>query len=137
VPPHQAESLPQVHSELAAGTEGWFSWSWSFLFVLVFRFRFLLVSFVAWSISFSLFIAPFLHLILTRQVVKRILKEEDDGEFDLLLLETLGNSFEPIAAQLMPYFAADEAQELVRDFSGTNGGNESMEFGFFAFCFTY
>lgn len=52
--------------------------------------------------------------------MKRILKEEEEnGEFDWLLLETLGNSFELISFQLVPYFSNEEAFDIIRDFSGT------------------
>lgn len=52
-------------------------------------------------------------------VWKKILTEGDEsGEFDLLVLETLGNSFEPIAAQLVPYFSENEARDIIAQFSG-------------------
>eukprot|EP01127_Copromyxa_protea_P019537 TRINITY_DN6373_c0_g1_i1.p1 TRINITY_DN6373_c0_g1~~TRINITY_DN6373_c0_g1_i1.p1 ORF type:complete len:2698 (-),score=600.86 TRINITY_DN6373_c0_g1_i1:16-7797(-) len=45
-------------------------------------------------------------------VIKNLLQEEED----VLLLETLGNSFEPICAQLAPYFTDAEACDIIKDF---------------------
>lgn len=50
---------------------------------------------------------------LTLQVIKKLLQEEED----VLLLETLGNSFEPICAQLAPYFSDAEAYDIIKEFT--------------------